>query len=62
MYLQGFVLCHSIAGGTGSGVGSYMLERLNDRYTRTIIDERCFIYFTHHVVLFTTFLVLLQVS
>lgn len=28
---QGFVLCHSIAGGTGSGLGSYLLERLNDR-------------------------------
>jgi len=28
---QGFVLCHSIAGGTGSGMGSYILERLNDR-------------------------------
>lgn len=29
--IQGFVLCHSIAGGTGSGMGSYLLERLNDR-------------------------------
>ena len=28
---QGFVLSHSIAGGTGSGMGSYLLERLNDR-------------------------------
>ena len=25
-------MCHSIAGGTGSGMGSYLLERLNDRY------------------------------
>jgi hypothetical protein len=25
------VVCHSIAGGTGSGMGSYLLERLNDR-------------------------------
>lgn len=33
--LQGFVLCHSIAGGTGSGLGSYLLERLNDRSTNT---------------------------
>jgi len=24
-------MCHSIAGGTGSGVGSFILERLNDR-------------------------------
>lgn len=30
--LEGFVLCHSIAGGTGSGMGSYMLERINDRF------------------------------
>ena len=30
--LEGFVLCHSIAGGTGSGMGSYILEKLNDRY------------------------------
>ena len=30
--LQGFVMCHSIAGGTGSGMGSYLLEKLNDRY------------------------------
>lgn len=29
--MQGFVLCHSIAGGTGSGLGSYLLEKLNDR-------------------------------
>eukprot|EP00959_Pyramimonas_sp_CCMP1952_P420229 8801645-Pyramimonas_sp.AAC.1 len=28
--LEGFVLCHSIAGGTGSGMGSYLLECLND--------------------------------
>ena len=26
------MLCHSIAGGTGSGMGSYILEKLNDRY------------------------------
>lgn len=30
--LEGFVLCHSIAGGTGSGMGSFLLERLNDRW------------------------------
>ena len=24
-------MCHSIAGGTGSGMGSYLLEKLNDR-------------------------------
>ena len=26
------MICHSIAGGTGSGMGSYMLEKLNDRF------------------------------
>jgi tubulin gamma len=29
--LEGFMLTHSVAGGTGSGLGSYLLERLNDR-------------------------------
>jgi len=24
--LEGFVLCHSVAGGTGSGMGSFILE------------------------------------
>lgn len=24
--LAGFILCHSIAGGTGSGMGSFLLE------------------------------------
>ncbi len=36
--LEGFVLCHSIAGGTGSGLGSYMLEALNDRYSKKLIQ------------------------
>ena len=36
--LEGFVLCHSIAGGTGSGFGSYMLEKLNDRYPKKLIQ------------------------
>ncbi|KAK7073339.1 Tubulin gamma-2 chain [Halocaridina rubra] len=36
--LEGFVLCHSIAGGTGSGLGSYLLERLNDRYPKKLIQ------------------------
>jgi tubulin gamma len=30
--LEGFVFCHSIAGGTGSGIGSLLLERLTDEY------------------------------
>ncbi len=36
--LEGFVLCHSIAGGTGSGMGSYLLEQLNDRYPKKLIQ------------------------
>eukprot|EP01104_Vermistella_antarctica_P009539 TRINITY_DN2462_c0_g1_i1.p1 TRINITY_DN2462_c0_g1~~TRINITY_DN2462_c0_g1_i1.p1 ORF type:complete len:443 (+),score=82.54 TRINITY_DN2462_c0_g1_i1:329-1657(+) len=36
--LEGFVMCHSIAGGTGSGMGSYLLERLNDRYPKKLIQ------------------------
>jgi tubulin gamma len=35
---QGFVLCHSIAGGTGSGMGSYLLEQLNDHFPKKLIQ------------------------
>lgn len=34
--LEGFVLCHSIAGGTGSGMGSFVLEKLHDRFPKTL--------------------------
>ncbi|OCB88050.1 gamma tubulin [Sanghuangporus baumii] len=36
--LEGFMLMHSIAGGTGSGLGSYMLERLNDKFPKKLIQ------------------------
>lgn len=36
--LEGFILCHSTAGGTGSGLGSYLLECLNDRYEKKLIQ------------------------
>lgn len=36
--LEGFVLCHSIAGGTGSGMGSHLLECLNDRYAKKLVQ------------------------
>ncbi|XP_049793217.1 tubulin gamma-2 chain isoform X2 [Schistocerca nitens] len=36
--LEGFVLCHSIAGGTGSGMGSNLLEKLTDRYPKKLIQ------------------------
>ncbi|KAL1980648.1 hypothetical protein VTN96DRAFT_3859 [Rasamsonia emersonii] len=36
--LEGFMLLHSIAGGTGSGLGSYLLERMNDRFPKKLIQ------------------------
>lgn len=36
--LEGFVLIHSIAGGTGSGLGSFLLEKMNDRYPKKLIQ------------------------
>ena len=36
--LEGFTLCHSIAGGTGSGMGSLLLERLAERYPKKLIQ------------------------
>jgi tubulin gamma len=36
--LEGYSLLHSIAGGTGSGLGSFLLERLNDRYPKKLIQ------------------------
>lgn len=36
--LEGFILTHSLNGGTGSGMGSYILEQLNDRYPKKLIQ------------------------
>ncbi|KAL0227991.1 hypothetical protein RCL1_004134 [Eukaryota sp. TZLM3-RCL] len=36
--LEGFKVFHSIAGGTGSGMGSFILERLNDRYPKNLVS------------------------
>ncbi|KAJ3265587.1 gamma-tubulin [Chytriomyces hyalinus] len=36
--LEGFMLLHSIAGGTGSGLGSWLLEYLGDRYPKKLIQ------------------------
>jgi len=36
--LEGFVLIHSIAGGTGSGMGSYLLENINEKYAKKLIQ------------------------
>lgn len=32
------MILHSIAGGTGSGLGSYILERMNDRFPKKLIQ------------------------
>jgi tubulin gamma len=34
---QGFMMTHSIAGGTGSGLGSYLLERLSDHFPKKLL-------------------------
>ncbi|EAU88379.2 tubulin gamma chain [Coprinopsis cinerea okayama7 len=36
--LEGFMVMHSIAGGTGSGLGSFLLERLNDKFPKKLIQ------------------------
>lgn len=45
--LEGFSLCHSVAGGTGSGLGSYLLECLNDRFPKKLIQT--YSVFPNHV-------------
>ena len=32
------MLMHSVAGGTGSGLGSYLLEALADRYPKKLVQ------------------------
>lgn len=34
--LEGFLFTHSVAGGTGSGVGSYLVEHLGDAYPKAV--------------------------
>lgn len=36
--LEGFFMAHSIAGGTGSGLGSFILERLRDRHPKKLLQ------------------------
>mmetsp|Transcript_36924 Transcript_36924/g.33190 ORF Transcript_36924/g.33190 Transcript_36924/m.33190 type:complete len:337 (+) Transcript_36924:387-1397(+) len=45
--LDGFQFLHSIAGGTGSGLGSYLLEKLNDRFPKKLIQ--CYSVFPNHM-------------
>uniref|UniRef100_A0A914HG26 Tubulin/FtsZ GTPase domain-containing protein n=1 Tax=Globodera rostochiensis TaxID=31243 RepID=A0A914HG26_GLORO len=37
-HLEGFAMCHSILGGTGSGLGSRILMELKDRYPKKLIQ------------------------
>lgn len=36
--LEGFQLAHSIAGGTGSGMGSCLLELISDRFPKKLLQ------------------------
>ncbi|VDK72783.1 unnamed protein product [Onchocerca ochengi] len=38
-YLQGFHLTHSLGGGTGSGLGSLLISRLNEHYAKRVISS-----------------------
>lgn len=37
--LEGFMVLHSINGGTGSGFGSFIIEKLNERYPKKLIQS-----------------------
>ncbi|KAL3112238.1 hypothetical protein niasHT_017011 [Heterodera trifolii] len=37
-HLEGFAMCHSILGGTGSGLGSRLLMEIKDRYPKKVIQ------------------------
>jgi tubulin gamma len=37
-FLEGFQFCHSIAGGTGSGMGSYLLEKISDYFPKKLVQ------------------------
>ena len=50
--LEGFVLTHSIAGGTGSGMGSYLLEAINDRFPKKLIQTYRHVLIEIHDVLY----------
>ncbi len=41
--LETIMLCHSIAGGTGSGLGSYLLEHIADRFPKKLIHTYRFV-------------------
>ena len=36
--LEAFMLMHSVAGGTGSGLGSFLMESIRDRFPKTLLN------------------------
>ncbi|KAI8877168.1 tubulin gamma chain [Backusella circina FSU 941] len=36
--LEGFMLLHAVSGGTGSGLGSYILEQISDLYPKKLVQ------------------------
>ena len=36
-YLQGFLMLNSIAGGTGSGLGAHLIERVRDDFPKAVL-------------------------
>ncbi|KAA8496072.1 Tubulin gamma chain [Porphyridium purpureum] len=36
--LEGFLMTHSVAGGTGSGLGSFLLDRFHDHFPKKIVQ------------------------
>lgn len=36
--MEAFILTHSIGGGTGSGLGSFILEKLNERFPKKLVQ------------------------
>jgi len=37
--LQGFQMCHSIGGGTGSGMGSMLVQKLHEEYSDRVVES-----------------------
>lgn len=57
--LQGFQILHSLGGGTGSGIGSTVLERFQDEYpdqvvsTYTVLPSSKVLFFRNMQIYFT---------
>lgn len=60
--LSGFLVCMSLAGGTGSGVGSYYTEHLRDQYPRSTILNSCVWPFSTGEVILQNYNILLTLN